>query len=101
MLTVMSRRSLPQIVVAAVFLASAASPLSSSMPIHDTPLTGVWITVDKAAKLRTAIPMSSGLRDMETILSGVQVEERDTITGTGLLGSKYANWPSLKPRLRE
>lgn len=88
--TVMSRSSLPQIVVAAVFLASGCSPLSSSMPIHDTPLTGVWIAVDKAAETPHSHPYVFRPADMETILSGVQVEERDTITGTGLLGSKYA-----------
>jgi hypothetical protein len=87
--TVMSRSSLPQIVVA-VLLASACSPLSSSMPIHDTPLTGVWIAVDKAAETLHSHPYVFRPADMETILSGVQVEERDTITGTGLLGSKYA-----------
>ena len=51
---------------------------------------GVWNTVDKAAETAHSHPYVFRSSDMETVLSGVQVEERDTITGTGLLGSKYA-----------
>jgi hypothetical protein len=46
------------------------------MPIHDTPLTGVWIAVDKAAETAHSHPYVFRPADMETILSGVQVEER-------------------------
>ena len=89
--TVMNRPSLRHIVVATIlWVSGCAAPLSSSIPIHDTPLTGVWITVDKAAETAHSHPYVFKPADMETILSGVQVEERDTITGTGLLGSKYA-----------
>ncbi len=52
--------------------------------------------MDKAAETAHSHPYVFQPADMEKILSGVQVEERDTITGTGLLGSKYAK-PAFTP----
>jgi hypothetical protein len=88
--TVMNSRVLRQRFIAAVLCVSGCAPISSSVPIHDTPLTGVWISVDRAAETEHSHPYVFRPEDMEKILSGVQVEERDTITGTGLLGSTYA-----------
>jgi hypothetical protein len=88
--TVRNSPSLRQSVVAAILCMSGCAPLPSSIPLHDTPLTGVWITVDRSTETAHSHPYVFQAADMEKILSGVQVEERDTITGTGLLGSKYA-----------
>jgi hypothetical protein len=45
---------------------------------------------DRAAESAHSHPYVFQNADMEKILSGIQIEERDTITGTGLLGSHYA-----------
>ena len=68
-------------------LSSCASE-PGSIVIHDTPVTGVWLTADSRAASGHQHPYTMTSDTMTHILTGVQVEERDTITGLGILGSK-------------
>jgi hypothetical protein len=66
------------------------------LPVHDDPLTGVWLAADSRAGTGHAHPYTITPDAMRTVLSGIQVEERDTITGTGLLGSRHGR-PAFTP----
>lgn len=59
-----------------------------SIVIHDTLLTGVWLAADSRAASGHRHPYTMTVGEMEQVLAGVQVEERDTLTGLGILGSQ-------------
>jgi hypothetical protein len=93
------RRFAYWIMLTAVLLSSCATGPGSTA-IHDTPSTGVWLTQDPLAASGHNHPYSMTADAMMQVLSGVQVEERDTLTGLGILGSKTASRPSIGRRLR-
>lgn len=73
---------------AALVLMAGCASHSPAIPIYDTPLTGVWLTTDARAQDGHHHPYRLTESEMARVLQGVQVEERDTITGIGLLGSR-------------
>lgn len=75
------------VITTAIFLSSCATD-PASIVIHDTPLTGVWLTPDPQAASGHKHPYTMTPEAMTRVLNGVQVEERDTLTGLGILGSK-------------
>ena len=83
----MTRRYTYRIMLTAVLLSSCATGPGSTA-IHDTPSTGVWLAQDPLAASGHNHPYSMAAEAMMQVLSGVQVEERDTLTGLGILGSK-------------
>ncbi len=83
----MTRTYTYSIMLTALLLSSCATGAGSTA-IHDTPLTGVWLTQDPLAGSGHHHPYTLTAETMAHVLSGVQVEERDTLTGLGILGSK-------------
>ena len=67
---------------------SGCNTTSSAIPIHNDPFTSIWLTFDKAGETPHRHPYTLTADAMAKILAGVQVEERDTISGLGLFGSK-------------
>jgi hypothetical protein len=57
--------------------------------IHDSPLLTVAVVVDPRSDTRHDHPFTLTSEAMTAVLSGVHIEDRDTITGIGLLGSQH------------
>lgn len=74
----------------ALMVLTGCSMAAGSTAIHDTPSTGVWLTADSRAERGHSHPYHMVPEAMAKVLTGIQVEERDTLTGTGLLGSRHA-----------
>ena len=83
----MTRKYAYPIVLTALLLSSCATGPASTA-IYDTPLAGVWLTQDPLAASGHNHPYTMTAESMAQVLSGVQIEERDTLTGLGILGSK-------------
>jgi hypothetical protein len=60
----------------------------ASVPISKTPTTDIRLMLDTHTKTRHNHPYTITADAMVKVLGGVQVEERDTITGIGIFGSK-------------
>jgi hypothetical protein len=60
----------------------------ASVPIFSTPATDVRLMLDTHTKTGHNHPYAITADALAKVLSGVQVEERDTITGIGIFGSK-------------
>ncbi len=75
------------VMTVALCLSGCAAGTDSTV-IYDTPLTGVWLAADPQAASGHKHPYDMTSDAMAKVLNGVQVEERDTITGLGILGSK-------------
>jgi len=92
----MDRKRTSATVVALLLGLSGCAAGPKPIAIHDTPLAGVWLAVDSRAETGHRHPYVMTTDAMMKVLKGVRVEDRDTITGTGLLGSQYAK-PSFSP----
>jgi len=84
---------------AVVLLIAACSAESSSIVIHETPLVTVRLNVDSGSKLEHSHPFSIDAATIERVLNGLQVEARDTITGTGVLGSSQGRPVFTPPQI--
>ena len=73
--------------IAVIFL-SGCSKGPASIAISDSPMTDVRLMLDAHTKTGHNHPYTMTTGAMVKVLSGIQVEERDTITGLGFLGSK-------------
>jgi hypothetical protein len=69
-------------------LLSGCANQPQSVAIHDTPFTAVWLTADSRADAPHGHPYDMTSETMTAVLTGVQVEERDTVIGFGILGSR-------------
>ena len=63
------------------------SAAADHVVIHETPATSVWVKADPRAKTGHSHPYAITENALAMVLKGVQVEDRDTTTGLGLLGS--------------
>ena len=66
---------------------SSCSTTSDHVVIHASPSALVWIKQDTRAATGHSHPFIVAQNTLVTVLKGVQVEDRDTITGLDLLGS--------------
>ena len=66
---------------------SGCSAASDHIVIHESSATSVWVKLDPRAGSGHSHPFSIAQNTLLTVLRGVQIEDRDTITGLGLLGS--------------
>ncbi len=57
--------------------------------IHHSPLLTVAVAVDPRSNTQHDHPFTLTSEAMTAVLSGVHIEDRDTITGIGLLGSSH------------
>jgi hypothetical protein len=72
----------------AALLLSACYSGPDFIPIYNTRVTDVRLMLDAQTKKGHNHPYTMTTDAMVKVLSGIQVEERDTITGIGILGSK-------------
>jgi len=69
---------------------SGCSTGSANVVIHTSPSAYVWLMVDSQAGRGHSHPFFMTSEAIAAVLKGVQVEDRDTITGVGILGSRKA-----------
>jgi hypothetical protein len=75
-------------IVASALALSGCSAVPPSVAIYDNPLTGVWLTTDARARNGHNHPYAITADSIAKVLKGIQVEDRDTWTGFGILGSR-------------
>jgi hypothetical protein len=66
---------------------SACSTGSDHIVIHTRPTASVWIMADSRSLSGHTHPFVMNPHTLATVLNGVQVEDRDTISGLGILGT--------------
>jgi hypothetical protein len=66
---------------------SACSTGSNHIVIHTTPTASIWIMADPRSVSGHSHPFTITPHALTLVLNGVHVEDRDTISGLGILGS--------------